>query len=206
MDDFNIIDIEKTEPSKKVKITGKRKAPETEDKETLKSKCRCYCKTPEEWSNVCRMTEKQLVRYIEQKSFECDTNLSSSVMDGLHKFYAIALDTITGSNGHVQTQILADESLKESLRNEAIPLLSYLNNKLKIALLTSNNVVQGKMIQKASEPQIEEIKQDQLNGAAEEDHQTDSVLADTEDLPIQNPDTVAETNEEGEESDLLGFN
>ena len=53
-------------------------------------------------------------------------------------------------------------SLRESIENEAIPLFKYLNNKAKIAFLSANNVVQGKIKQKAEAPVIEEIFSDPI--------------------------------------------
>jgi hypothetical protein len=109
------------------------------------------------------MSTKQLRSYIDKKEFENNANLRSSVFDGVHRFYAFLADKLS-AGGYVQEKMLQDMSLRESIENEAIPLFKYLNNKAKIAFLSANNVVQGKIKQKAEAPVIEEIFSTSING------------------------------------------
>ena len=157
--DFEYPDTPQEQPKKKVKVTGKkRKIEDGEDnKDDLRSKARAYCKTPHEWQDVSKMNNKALKNFVDTKEFENDSALRSSVFDGLHQFYAFVVDKLTMSNGYVKDQIIRDLSLRTAIENEAVPLFQYLNNKVKIGVLTGNNVVQGKLKQKLQEPVIEEI-------------------------------------------------
>ena len=157
------------------------------------------------------MNTKKLQKFIEQKIFECDTNLSDSIMDGIHKAYAFLVDKATKSNGYVQTQILADDSLKESLKNEAIPLLQFLNNKLKIALLTGNNVIQGKMEQRESDPNIEILENENfdtiINEETNNDCESNELVEDIFELHHCEPNCPKGDEEgcEDEGSEIQGF-
>jgi hypothetical protein len=144
------------EPEKPVKITGKKRKCEN-DRDELREKAKIMCRDSEEYSSVNKMSAKQLKSFVDQKEFDQCAALRGSVFDGIHKMYAFVADTITGGEGYVQAQMLSDQSLRESIEQEALPLFKYLNNKVRIALLTGNNVVQGKMKQKAESPVIQEI-------------------------------------------------
>jgi hypothetical protein len=164
--DFQYPEIPQDE-KKPVKITGKKRKPE-EDKDDIKEKARSLCRDAEEWSSVCLMSIKQLKAFVDQKEFQQSAALRSSVFDGLHKAYAFVADKLSAGDGYVQEQMLSDMSLRESIQNEAIPLFRYLNNKAKIAFLSANNVVQGKIKQRIEAPVIEEIFSDPIiNGEAQ---------------------------------------
>ena len=151
------------EEKKPKKVTGKKRKIE-EDKDGIKEKAKSLCRDVEEWSSVCKMSTKQLQSYIDKKEFENNANLRSSVFDGVHRVYAFLADKLSAGDGYVQQKMLQDMSLRESIEDEALPLFKYLNNKAKIAFLSANNVVQGKIKQKAEAPVIEEIFSTSING------------------------------------------
>ena len=152
------------EEKKPIKITGKKRKIDDPDKDDIKEKAKSLCRDAEEWSSVCKMSTKQLQSYIDKKEFENNANLRSSVFDGVHRFYAFLADKLSAGDGYVSEKMLQDMSLRESIENEAIPFFKYLNNKAKIAFLSANNVVQGKIKQKAEAPVIEEIFSTSING------------------------------------------
>ena len=153
------------EPEKPLKITGKKRKCE-DDRDELREKAKILCRDSEEYSSVNKMSAKQLKSFVDQKEFDQCAALRGSVFDGIHKMYAYVADVLTRGEGYVQEQMLSDQSLRESIEQEALPLFKYLNNKVRIALLTGNNVVQGKMKQKAESPVIQEILDVEENGTS----------------------------------------
>jgi len=174
------------EEKKPMKVTGKKRKIE-EDKDDVKEKAKSLCRDAEEWSSVCKMSTKQLQSYIDKREFENNANLRSSVFDGVHRAYAFIADKLSAGDGYVQEKMLQDMSLRDSIENETLPLFKYLNNRIKIAVLSANNVVQGKIKQKAETPVIEEIFSTSINeqnegceGAISMGSNEDSVMGEGE--------------------------
>ena len=191
--EFDYPEVTEVQEKKPVKVTGKKRKIE-EDKDDIKAKAKILCRDAEEWSSVCKMSTKQLQSYIDKKEFENNANLRSSVFDGVHRAYAFLADKLSSGNGYVQETMLQDMSLRESIENEAIPLFKYLNNKAKIAFLSANNVVQGKIKQKAEAPVIEEIFSTSINGEEQNESCEGAVGMGS------NEDSVMGEGETGEES------
>ena len=160
--EFDYPEVTEVQEKKPVKVTGKKRKIE-EDKDGIKEKAKSLCRDVEEWSSVCKMSTKQLQSYIDKREFENNANLRSSVFDGVHRAYAFIADKLSAGDGFVQEKMLQDMSLRESIENEALPLFKYINNRIKIAVLSTNNVIQGKIKQKAETPVIEEIFSTSIN-------------------------------------------
>ncbi len=122
--------------------------------EGLRLTAKGHCHTPDEWHNVSTMNKSKLQKYIAEQEFNQNQNLKVTFFSGLHKIFAFAVDTVSRGNGHVQEQLLNDMPLKQALEDEALPLLAYLNNRSKIAMLFIHDVIQGKMTQKLLDPKI----------------------------------------------------
>jgi len=99
------------------------------------------------------MNKSKLQKYIAEQEFNQNQNLKLTFFSGLHKIFAFAVDTVSRANGHVQKQLLGDLVLQQAVEDEALPLLSYLNNRSKIAMLLFHDVIQGKMTQRSLEPE-----------------------------------------------------
>jgi hypothetical protein len=184
--EFDYPEVTEVQEKKPVKVTGKKRKIE-EDKDDIKAKAKSLCRDAEEWSSVCKMSTKQLQNYIDKREFENNANLRSSVFDGVHRAYAFIADKLSAGGGYVYQQMLFDMPLRESIENEALPLFKYLNNRIKIAVLSANNVVQGKIKQKAETPVIEEIFSTSINeqnegceGAISMGSNEDSVMGEGE--------------------------
>ena len=184
--EFDYPEVTEVQEKKPVKVTGKKRKIE-EDKDDIKAKAKILCRDAEEWSSVCKMSTKQLQNYIDKREFENNANLRSSVFDGVHRAYAFIADKLSAGGGYVHQQMILDMSLRESIENEALPLFKYLNNRIKIAVLSANNVVQGKIKQKAETPVIEEIFSTSINeqnegceGAISMGSNEDSVMGEGE--------------------------
>ena len=149
--DFDYPEIPQEE-KKPVKVTGKKRKIEEDSKDDIKEQAKSICRNAEEWSSTSKMTTKQLKSFIDQKEFEQSAALRSSVFDGVQRAFAFIADKLSAGGGYVEEQMLSYVSLRESIEHEAIPLFKYLNNKAKIAFLTGNNVVQGKIKQKIESP------------------------------------------------------
>ena len=171
--DFDYPEIPQEE-KKPLKVTGKKRKIDDPD---IKERAKSLCRDAEEWSSVCKMSTKQLQGYVDRKEFENNANLRNSVFDGLHRAYAFIADKLSAGDGYVQEQMLSDVSLRESIENEAIPLFKYLNNKAKIAFLTGNNVVQGKIKQRIEAPVIEEIFSDSIINGEEQNESCEGAIS-----------------------------
>ena len=73
-------------------------------------------------------------------------------MDGAHRVVATIVDKFSAGEGHVKEQILADESLRQAIHEEGSEWVSFLNNKIKGAILLAIDVVNGKSEQLRARP------------------------------------------------------
>jgi hypothetical protein len=178
-----------------IKITGKKRKME-DDKDELRQKAKILCRDSNEFSEVNKMSAKQLRSFVDQKEFDQSAALRGSVFDGIHRMYAFVADKLSGGEGFVQEQVLSDQSLRESIEQEALPLFQYLNNKVRIALLTGNNVVQGKIKQKAESPVVQEIFEVKENEESAGSSETPNFLGEN---PVSDLGGTEEGGEEGEE-------
>ena len=155
MSDFNVIsDVSNNE--KPTKVTGKkRKHEKEEDLTELRAIAKSFCSCPEQWKSVSRYKKERLQEFVDAKNFERDQAMRETVFSSLHKLFAFGLDLVSRGDGHVREQIENDLSLRDALEQECGSLLKYLTNKSKIVFLTTTDTINGKMIQRQSEPVIE---------------------------------------------------
>jgi hypothetical protein len=136
-------------------VTGKKRKNNEEDDEELRELAKTYCVDGEEWAAVSKYNSSKLKSFVENRSFERSILLRKSLFDGVHKIYAMFLDKVSRGDGYVAERISSDQTLRDSIEAECAPLVKFLNNKAKIAFLSINNVVHGKMQQKAEQPTVE---------------------------------------------------
>ena len=137
--------------------------------EDLRLEAKAFCCTPGDWQDVSTMKKTQLKSYIAQKEFEKVQNLRSSVFSGFHKLIGFACDTVVRGNGFVSAKIANDLPLKEAIEAEAMPLMMFLNNRMKIFVLAFNDIIQGKVLQRSME-QVEIIKEEENDAGSGKDH------------------------------------
>ena len=196
MSDFNIIE-NVSEPEKAIKVTGKkRKAEKEENLDELRAIAKSFCSCPEQWKSVSRYKKERLQEFVDSKNFERDQAMRETVFSSLHKLYAFGLDFFTRGNGYVKEQVENDLSLRDALEQECGALLQYLTNKSKIVFLTSTDVLQGKVIQKQSEPVIQHVD-DEYNEASE------IVVGEAPDHSSMEAEPVAEEGEAEEDQERL---
>ena len=107
--------------------------------------------------------------------------MRETVFSSLHKLYAFGLDFFSRGGGYVKEQVENDLSVRDALEQECSSLLKYLTNKSKIAFLTTTYVVQGKVVQKQSEPVIQYADDENHEGGevvVAEDAPSDSLEAE----------------------------
>ena len=199
MSDFNIIE-NVSNNEKPTKITGKkRKHEKEEDLTELRAIAKSFCSCPEQWKSVSRYKKERLQEFVDSKNFERDQAMRETVFSSLHKLYAFGLDLVSRGDGHVREQIENDLSLRDALEQECGSLLKYLTNKSKIAFLTTTDLIQGKVVQKQSEPAIQHVDESNETGevVVAEDVPSDSVDAE---LPEE-----GEAEEDTERLDLQGL-
>jgi hypothetical protein len=164
MSDFNVIS-DVSEPEKATRVTGKkRKAEKEENLDELRAIAKSFCSCPEQWKSVSRYKKERLREFVDAKQFERDQAMRETVFSSLHKLYAFGLDFFSRGGGYVREQVENDLSLRDALEQECGSLLKYLTNKSKIAFLTSTDVLQGKVVQKQSEPTIEYVDESNETG------------------------------------------
>jgi hypothetical protein len=137
--------------------------------EDLRLEAKAFCCTPGDWQDVATMKKTQLKSYIAQKEFEKVQNLRSSVFSGFHKLIGFACDTVVRGNGFVSDKIANDLPLQAAIEAEAMPLMMYLNNRMKIVFLAFNDIIQGKVLQRSME-QVEIIQEETHDAGSGKDH------------------------------------
>ena len=188
MSDFNIIE-NVSNNEKPTKITGKkRKHEKEEDLTELRAIAKSFCSCPEQWKSVSRYKKDRLQEFVDAKQFERDQAMRETVFSSLHKLYAFGLDFFSRGGGYVREQVENDLSLRDALEQECASLLKYLTNKSKIAFLTTTDVVQGKVVQKQSEPVIQHVDN--------EDNETSEIMVG--EAPNHSPLEAESITEEGE--------
>ena len=170
------------------------------ESEDLRLTAKSFCCTPDEWHDVSLMNKSKLQKYISQKQFESQQNLKNTFFSGFHRLLAYAADTVTRANGHVQQQMLVDVPLQEAFELEALPLLAFLSNRSKIAMLFFHDVIQGKMTQRSLEPEAKIILEENDNGYCQ-DISTEFVDSN-EDC---RDDSTEKENNEAETDQVSGF-
>ena len=105
------------------------------DTEELRTEAKVYCTTQEDWRIVGCMSKGKLKNFIEQKEFEQSQHLRNSVFSGVHRALAFVVDRVGKGEGYIQSALLEDKTLQASIEQEALPFLTFLNNRLKIAML-----------------------------------------------------------------------
>ena len=141
--------------SAKPKKTKKRKpeggdvsGEQQESDNSLKRKARFYCSCPEQWRAVSRYTPQKMSEFVAEKEFQQNKDLSTTVFNGIHKGMAGLLDMVSNGEGHVEEQILADVTLRQSIEEEGASLIFLIQNKVRIIVLSVLDVYHGKRIQR----------------------------------------------------------
>lgn len=124
----------------------KVKAQHEEDQE-LRKRARFLCASPEQYRIVAKYGTQKLKEWVQDKEFEQKKALAQTVFDAVHRILAVGLDKITQGDGFVESQILADLTLRQSIEEEGIEYLSLLQNKVRILVLSFVDTVNAKRIQ-----------------------------------------------------------
>lgn len=136
----------------------KRKRDDGPEKNDLRQRARLFCKSPEQWRTVSRYSPKRLDEFIKEKQFDQQQVLYDTVFGFIHHVWSFGIDKISGGNGFVQEQLECDISLRQSIEEEGQHFVSLLTNKYKILALTCVDTFNGKKTQRASDPEIIQIK------------------------------------------------
>ena len=181
-----------------VVVSKKKRKRENDDGglSDLKQKARLYCSCPQQWKSVSKYGLKRMEEFVQEKEFERQQQLFDNIFGFAHQFLALALDTVTKSNGFVQTEIENDLSLRQAIEAEGARFVQFLNNRWKLLALTSVDVFNGKRKQLLAEPPAEpEIVE--IHGGCEEGQP----IMDEQIVPVDpNPNTdTFESNQTAEE-------
>ena len=125
---------------------AKVKAQHEEDAE-LRKRARFLCTSPEQYRIVAKYSTQKLKEWVQDKEFDQKKALAQTVFDAVHRILAVGLDKISQGDGFVESQILADLTLRQSIEEEGIEYLSLLQNKVRILVLTFVDTVNAKRIQ-----------------------------------------------------------
>ena len=141
----------------------KRKKKETESSskpdDALKAKARQYCTCPAEWKSVAKYNVKRMQEFCVERQFQLDKNLDDSVFTFVHNSYSFLIDKILQGKGYVEQELLADETLRQSINQELALVSHLLSNKLRILVLTFLDSVNGTKKRLENDPTPEENNQ-----------------------------------------------
>ena len=175
-----------------------------DDVTTLKQKARLYCTCPQQWKSVSRYSQKRMEEFINEKDFERQQQIYTSVFGFAHQLWALTADTIARGNGHVKRELESDMSLRQSIEAEGTQFVQFLSNRWRMLALTGVDVFNGKKNQRMAEP-VEEVHIEETDDGGNEDRP--AFLAG-ETVPIgtaKTPEDETE-NETNEEVRLAGIN
>ena len=128
--------------------------------------------------------------FCEEQEFLKNRQLYDSIFGFAHRLIGLTMDAITSADGHVQSEIEADMSLRQALEFEGSQFVQYLSNKLKIFALISVDTFNGKQKEIALRPEVVEINEEPADTDREDP--TRSVGADDN---VDHPSCAEETTE-----------
>lgn len=129
-------------PSKEAKL----KAQQEEDQD-LRKRARFFCSSPEQYKVVAKYNLSKLKEWVQDAEFRQKKELAQTVFDTAHRFLAAGLDKLTRGDGFVESQILNDLTLRQSIEEEGYEYLAYVENKVRLLVLTVLDTVNGKRLQ-----------------------------------------------------------
>jgi hypothetical protein len=137
----------------------KRKTPYDDDEMSdLRKKAESLCKCWEQARLVRKYKKERLKDFIQQHEFDSDNELRETVFSFIHKGYSTALDFLVKGDGHVGRRLSDDNALRSSIETEGRDFVKYLSNKMKILMLSTAGVYDGKLIQSEVQSEAEKNK------------------------------------------------
>jgi hypothetical protein len=166
----------------------KRHDDDGEDVQELKKKAKFLCRCPEQWTSVNRMSKQRLKEWLSEQDYVTQTELYGTVADFAHNMFALLCDKLSRGDGHVESEIKGDLSLKDCIRHELGTIVSYLTNRWKLIALSTIDISNAKRRQllENTMPIIEETNgtaepvMDQQNNIDTGYNATDDALANEE--------------------------
>ena len=175
-------------PADDAKATDAKEA-KAKEEDTTRKRARYFCSNPEQWRCVSRYNVQKMQDWVQDQEFAQQKKDQASILDGAVFCLGSILDTVTAAEGHVKNQILADESLKQAIREEGSEWVNFLNRKIKAAILIAVDVFYGKSDQLRAKPRRESCHVD-------EDDEEEQAPSGSDVATEQAPTT--ETTEESE--------
>lgn len=141
-------------PADDAKATDAKEA-KAKEEDTTRKRARYFCSNPEQWRIVSRYSVQKMQDWVQDQEFAQQKQDQKNILDGAVFCLGSILDTVTAAEGHVKNQILADESLKQAIREEGSEWVNFLNRKIKAAILIAVDVFYGKSDQLRAQPRRE---------------------------------------------------
>ena len=143
-------------PKKKQKIT----VDTTEEFEELRTKAKAMCSCPEEWRQISKYKLARLKEWVTEQQFLRDKQTQQSISMGAAGIFAGLLDWASGSKGYVQNELMSNQGWRASFDEEMSTFTQLLSNRMQLAVLTTNGVVNGKQAQLKLSPEVPEERID----------------------------------------------
>ena len=167
MDSFQKIDPPaQPEPAPKETKKANRKRKVEQDETDMRRVARRYCASIEEWNEVKNLSAAKLEDFCHEKEFINEKKLNTSIIAAIHNGIGLVLDKLTRGNGYVYEEITNDLTLRAAIEEEGVEWLQYITNRVRIALLSTIDTINGKRIQRQNEPAdpiIEEEEEEKEN-------------------------------------------
>lgn len=138
----------------------------THDTDELRKKARLYCSCAQQWRSVSRYSSQRMTEFVEEREFDQQKELYTSVFGFLHQLWALTMDKIAMGNGHVATEIENDVSLRQAIEVEGAKYIQFLTHRWRLVALTSVDIFNGKKHQLLADPPSGEASIEEIDGDA----------------------------------------
>jgi hypothetical protein len=137
------------------------------ERQTALHKACHFCASADEFKQVARLRTPELQAWLEQKAYENYKEVAQSLVRALHYGLAQVADRVSRGDGYVADQIANDLTLAQAIHMEGSSLFKYINNRMRILLLLSIDVFEGKKKQRLHGAPREEEAAATAEGPAE---------------------------------------
>ena len=119
----------------------------------MRTRARVLCTCPEQWRLVSKYKKSRIGEFIQEQEFLQQKAAEESISTGAASIFTHGLDWVLGGGkGYIKEELMSSAGWRASFDEEVGGFAALLNNKCRLAVLTSSGVMNGKQAQWALEP------------------------------------------------------
>ena len=196
----NFMDNCKTDDTPDQPKKKKQKVDKTVDFEYLRQQAKAMCTCPEEWRLISKYKHNRLKEWITEREFLRDKETQQSITTGAASVFCNMLDWSIKAKGHVADELMQNQGWRTSFDEEVSGWSRLLSNKMRLAVMTSTGVVNGKQAQLKLSPDIDVPEEtitieSEINGEILEDPDADVGQDREENNEMQGYEAISEHEE-----------